>query len=94
VDQPQLLGLCRQFEAALLRSIIPSSMFGQRALAASSPSEDAGAEEDDSNAERSSPLDTLFSDAFAQALERAGGVGLAADLYRSLGRDRSSGAGR
>ena len=93
MDQPQLFGLCRQFEAALLRSILPSSMFGQRALAASSPSEDAG-EAGDSSAERSSPLATLFSDAFAQALERAGGVGLAADLYRSLSPDRPSGAGR
>lgn len=93
MDQPQLLGLCRQFEAALLRSILPSSMFGQRALAASSPSEDTG-DADDLSAERSSPLDTLFSDAFAQALERAGGIGLAADLYRGLGRGPSSGAGR
>ncbi len=94
MDQPQLLGLCREFEAALLRSILPASTFGQRALAASPPSEEDGAAAGDSTPEQSGPLDTLFSDAFAQALERAGGVGLAADLYRSLGRDRSSGAGR
>ncbi|MBC5808480.1 MAG: hypothetical protein DLM53_10895 [Candidatus Eremiobacter antarcticus] len=86
MNQPQLLGLCRQFEAVLLRCILPSSMFAKRDLGASSSSDGAG----EDSAARPSPLDGLFADAFAQALERAGGVGLAADLYRGLSRERSS----
>lgn len=75
---PGLLDVCKQFEAVLLRSLWP--------VAALQPFRD-----DDRNAlmpgavgnERGA-IDDLFGQAFACAMEQAGGTGLANEIARKL----------
>jgi hypothetical protein len=75
-DTAQLRDLCGQFEQVLLASLVPRSLF------ASTTSVD-----EDTQAPSAPPSGVdaaIFTEALAAALERAGGVGLGLQMYRSL----------
>ena len=75
-DAAQVRELCGQFEQVLLATLVPKSLF-QGSLA----SEDG---DHDDGFLASAPTPALFTQAFAVALERSGGLGLGAELARML----------
>lgn len=79
--QTQLSELCGQFEQVLLASLVPQSAFGSHGALADRASGDP--EADDVQA-GSAQTAALFTQAFAAALERAGGLGLGRELYRAF----------
>jgi|GEM_PF-1908325 len=75
-DTAQLRYLCGQFEQVLLASLVPRSLF------TTTPSAD---EDPQVSGAPPSGIDAaIFAQALAAALERAGGVGLGSQMYRSL----------
>ncbi len=72
----QLYNLCGQFEAVMLASIIPQSLFR------SSPSGD----DEPKSASESGSTAWLFSQALSAALERAGGLGFGREVFEALER--------
>lgn len=74
-QQSELYELCRQFEQVVLASLAPPSLFHVS-------SADRG---DQSDAPfQSGHDDAFFTQAFSAAMERAGGLGLAGEMYRLL----------
>jgi hypothetical protein len=79
-DRPQLYELCNQFEQVLLASLLPESLFHVSSVS------DGDEQSDRSIASgQSSPV---FTQAFSAAMQHAGGVGLAREMYRLLAQDR------
>jgi hypothetical protein len=80
--QSELGELCGRFEQVMLASLVPQSFFhlhgevGGDGLFAD--------DERDEVSGGSTQTDALFTQAFAAALERAGGFGLGRELYRAL----------
>jgi len=83
VAPPALVDVCRQFEALFLRALWPASQSASIAR----PDEDAFSAGASDNAQ--AVVDGLFREAFAGAIEAAGGVGLSAELARKLTDARS-----
>ena len=80
-DRSQLYELCGQFEQLLLGSLLPESLFrGSRADGVNDPSEAAI---------DSGQTAAIFRQAFSAAIERAGGLGLAREMFRALAQDRA-----
>jgi hypothetical protein len=79
-DQPELYELCGQFEQMLLASLVPESLFHVSSLSAVDDRSDAAIESGQGSA--------IFTQAFSAAMERAGGLGLARDMYRLLAQNR------
>lgn len=77
-DRPQLYELCGQFEQVLLGSLVPHSLFHV-----------SSTDGDSDTAIESGQSSAIFTQAFSAALERAGGLGLARELYRMLSHSRT-----
>lgn len=75
---PDLHEACGQLEQVFLASLLPRSLVS---LGSASP----GQNEDGDNS-ASSLAGPLFPEVFAAALERSGGIGLAAEFFRGLAR--------
>lgn len=74
--QPELPELCARVEEVFLTMLLPPFVFGTG---------DANAQGDSDEPASSAGLaDALFPQAFAAALERAGGLGLGREIYRSI----------
>jgi hypothetical protein len=71
--QGDLRGLCEQFEEVTIASLLPRSLFGAKSPGPDGTQPELGAADRD-----------LFSQAFAAAFERAGGMGLSRELLRDL----------
>lgn len=92
-DPSRLTELCGQFEAVLLRGLLPHGMFRASARLFDDESGQSGdattsadAAPEDADA---SVLEAMFAQSFAAALERAGGLGLARVMARTIDGDRS-----
>lgn len=84
--QPQLYELCGQFEQVLLALLVPQSAFGSHdTVRTDTPGDD----DEQDVLPGGSATAALFTQAFAAALERAGGLGLGREMYRAFARDRS-----
>lgn len=77
----RLLDACRQFEVVMMRPLFDALRLGKMTALASD-----GTEEDGEGALEpgSAIVQSLFSDAFANAVARAGGFGLANELARAV----------
>ncbi|MDQ6767532.1 MAG: hypothetical protein M3Z41_06945 [Candidatus Eremiobacteraeota bacterium] len=75
-DLPQLHDLCGQFEQVLIASLVPASLFQTTSAGDAVETADATIESGQSA--------MMFSQAFAVALERAGGLGLGREMYQLL----------
>jgi Rod binding domain-containing protein len=78
---PRLVDACRQFEAVMMRPFFDALKLGQMPALAT---DDAGADDSDAQQPGSAIVQSLFTDAFAMALARAGGFGLADALARTV----------
>jgi hypothetical protein len=78
---PRLLDACRQFEAVMMRPFFDALKLGQMSSLAA---DDIGADDADAQHPGSAIVQSLFADAFAIALARAGGFGLADALARTV----------
>jgi Rod binding domain-containing protein len=78
----RLFSACQEFEAFMLRPL-----FSAMKIAHPLPSEDADGSGDDAVGARGSDdlLQSLYVETLSTAFARAGGVGFAAELARSLG---------
>jgi hypothetical protein len=79
-DRPRLYELCNQFEQVLLASLLPASLFHVSSVSDGDDQSERSIESGQSSA--------IFTQAFSAAMQRAGGVGLAREMYRLLVRDR------
>jgi len=79
-DRPQLYELCGQFEQMLLASLVPESLFHVSSPNAGDDRSDAAIESGQGSA--------IFNQAFTAAMERAGGLGLAREMYWLLSQSR------
>jgi hypothetical protein len=77
-QQPELYELCREFEQVVLVSLAPRSLFHISSADSASDQPNAPFESGQDGA--------LFQQAFSAAMERAGGLGLAGEMYRLLAR--------
>ena len=75
-DPVQVRELCGQFEQVLLATLVPKSLFQ------GSPTNEDGGPGDGFLASGATPA--LFTQVFAAALERGGGLGLGPELARML----------
>ena len=82
--QAGLAELCGQFEQVLLASLVPQSFF--HVHGGSDGDSLFGDSDRDDASSGSTQTTALFTQAFAEALERAGGFGLGSELYRALSR--------
>lgn len=79
--QPRMREACMQFEAVLLHPLLETMRLGRTSrLTAEQDGEDDGA------AGSGDIMQSLFTDAFALALARAGGLGLGSELARVVSR--------
>ena len=79
-DRPQLYALCGQFEQVLLASLLPESLFRTSRVDSADDQADTSVESGQSAA--------IFTHALSLAIERAGGLGLAREMYGALTHDR------
>ncbi|HXN09218.1 MAG TPA: hypothetical protein VN860_06115 [Candidatus Acidoferrales bacterium] len=79
-NQPQLYELCSQFEQMMLASLLPESLFHVSSASGGDDRSDPPIESGQGSA--------IFTQAFSAAMQRAGGVGLAREMYRLLAPDR------
>ena len=79
-NRPQLYDLCGQFEQVLLASLLPESLFRPSSADRVNDQSDATIESGQSAA--------IFTNALSAAIERAGGLGLAREMYGFLAQDR------
>jgi hypothetical protein len=80
--QPGLYELCGQFEQVFLATLVPQSALGSHAASGGDlAGSDDGLDDPTNGAEQTA---ALFTQAFAAALERAGGLGLGRELYRAF----------
>ena len=77
--RPQLYDLCGQFEQVLLASLLPESLFRSSRADGADDQSDATIESGQSAA--------IFTHALSAAIERAGGLGLAREMYSFLAQD-------
>jgi hypothetical protein len=80
--------LCGQFEQVLLATLVPQSFFHLHGEADGDGLFADGKHEDASSG--STQTAALFTQAFTEALERAGGFGLGRELYRTLSKASAS----
>jgi Rod binding domain-containing protein len=83
VVDPAVLAGCQQFEAVLVRPLLDQLHLGRTATLDSG---DASGQDDNTGA--ADLVGSLFADALAVALVRAGGLGLARDLAQALAERR------
>jgi hypothetical protein len=80
--QAGLYELCGQFEQVLLTTLVPQTAFGSPGASGGDFAASDG--EADDMPSGSAQTAALFTQAFAAALERAGGLGLGRELYRTF----------
>jgi hypothetical protein len=76
--QSQLYELCTQFEQVLVGALVSKSSSSSLRFGLTN------ADADESSQPSRDVVESLFSQAFAVAIERAGGLGLSAEVYHSL----------